>query len=413
MIKIHRLFIFLALLVFMPLTSCVETIPSGSSNIDVNITNEVTNKVVDYQDITITDFEDAVVETTKAIERSVVGVNVKCASIVNINGQLVISEDVCGYGSGVIYKREELPNNQGFKYYVVTNAHVILSDDPSEDIVPYIYDGFEDIEIKATVVGYDEKLDIAVLTYEHTTYIQPVEFGNSDEIEKGSFVLAVGNPRGPEYFSSVTSGIISGSLRFLSFDTDNDNINDFSSTFIQHDAPINPGNSGGGLFTLDGKLIGINKMKLVTTNNVDTDNMGFAIPVNIVKILVEDYIEPGVEVKRPRLGITAIEVRDITPLIMQTNNLLEIPAELYEGTSPYGLYISNTVAPNCSFSNCGIDKDDILLEFDGFKITSLNQISSHMNSLTDYLVGEEVSISYYDRSENVVVKTNVILVPQS
>lgn len=411
MIKIHKLFIFIALLLFFPLTSCMVENPS-ESNVTVNITNEVTNKVVDYTDITITDLENAMVETTKAIERSVVGITVKSASVVNIKGELFISEDVSGYGSAVIYKREELPENKGFKYYVVTNAHVILDDD-NEELIPYIYDGFEDIEIKATIVGYDAKLDIAVLTYEHTTYIQPVEFGNSDEIEKGSIVLAVGNPRGPEYFSTVTSGIISGSLRYLSFDTDNDNINDFSSTFIQHDASINPGNSGGGLFTLDGKLIGINKMKLVTTDNVDTDNMGFAIPVNIVKVLIEDYIEPGVEIKRPRLGITAIEVRDITPLIMQTNNLLSIPEELYAGLSPYGLYISANVAPNCSFSNCGIEKDDILLEFDGFKITSLNQISSHMNSLTDYLVGDEVSISYYDRSENVVVKTNVILVPQS
>lgn len=411
MIKIHKLFIFIALLLFVPLTSCMVENPS-ESNVTVNITNEVTNKVVDYTDITITDLENAMVETTKAIERSVVGITVKSASVVNIKGELFISEDVSGYGSAVIYKREELPENKGFKYYVVTNAHVILDDD-NEELIPYIYDGFEDIEIKATIVGYDAKLDIAVLTYEHTTYIQPVEFGNSDEIEKGSIVLAVGNPRGPEYFSTVTSGIISGSLRYLSFDTDNDNINDFSSTFIQHDASINPGNSGGGLFTLDGKLIGINKMKLVTTDNVDTDNMGFAIPVNIVKVLIEDYIEPGVEIKRPRLGITAIEVRDITPLIMQTNNLLSIPEELYAGLSPYGLYISANVAPNCSFSNCGIEKDDILLEFDGFKITSLNQISSHMNSLTDYLVGDEVSISYYDRSEDVVVKTNVILVPQS
>ena len=410
MIKIHKLFIFLALLVFAPLTACELETPS-ESNIEVNITNEVTNKVVDYTDITITDLENAMVETTKAIERSVVGITVKSASVVNIKGELIISEDVSGYGSGVIYKREELPEKQGFKYYVITNANVILDGD--KELIPYIYDGFEDIEIKSTIVGYDEKLDIAVLTYEHTTYIQPVEFGNSDEIEKGSIVLAVGNPRGPEYFSSVTSGIISGSLRYLSFDTDDDNINDFSSTFIQHDASINPGNSGSGLFTLDGKLIGINKMKLVTTDNVDTDNMGFAIPVNIVKILVEDYIEPGVEIKRPRLGITAIEVRDITPLIMQTNNLLSIPNELYAGLSPYGLYISADVAPNCSFSNSGIEKDDILLEFDGVKITSLNQISSHMNSLTDYLVGDEVSISYYDRSENVVVKTNVILVPQS
>lgn len=409
MIKLHKLFIFLTLLAFIPLTSCTEVTPN-QSNIEVNITNEVTNKVVDYENISITEFQNVLKETTKAIERSVVGVHIKDATIVNINGELLISEDVVGYGSGVIYKREELPNNAGFKYYVVTNAHVVIED--GYNIVPYIFDGFEDIEIKATLLGYDEKLDIAVLTYEHTTLLQPVEFGNSDEIEKGSFVLAVGNPRGPEYYSSVTSGIISGGLRHMNFDTDEDGVNDFTSTFVQHDASINPGNSGGGLFTIDGKLIGINRLKLVSTNNVDTDNMGFAIPSNVVKNVIENHIEPGVKIERPRLGITTIEVRDITPLLMQANNLLPIPDELYMGLSPYGLYVTADVAPNCSLSNSGIEKDDILLEFDGEKITSFIGVSAKMNSLSDYLVGDEVTISYYDRSEDVVVKTSIILVAQ-
>lgn len=407
MIKLHKLFIFLSLLVFVPLSSCVE-VPSKESNIEVNITNEVTNKVVDYENISITEFQNVLKETTKAIERSVVGINAKEATVVNINGELVISEDTVATGSGVIYKREELPDNQGFKYYVVTNAHVL--GDGKENYVHYIYDGFEDIEIKASVVGMDVKLDLAVITYEHTTLLQPVEFANSDEIEKGSFVLAVGNPSGHEYFSSVTSGIISGSIRYMMFDTDSDGINDFSSTFIQHDASINPGNSGGGLFTLDGKLIGINTLKLISSNNIDIDNMGFAIPSNVVKHMIENHIEPGIEIQRPRLGITSIEVRDITPYIMQQNNLLPIPEELYAGLSPYGLYITDNVAPNCSFSNTGIEKDDILLEFNGVKVTSLVQISAKMNSMTDYLVGDEISIAYYDRSENVVVKTTVILI---
>lgn len=407
MTKIRKIFILIAFAFILSLSSCV-TPSTQYTDVKVNVTNEVTNKVVDYTNITITDFENALKETTKAVERSVVGINVKSATLVDYNGQLLLSEDVIGYGSGVIYKREELPNKQGFKYHVVTNAHVIL--DEEEEVAPYIYDGFEDVELKATVVGYDVKLDIAVLTFEHTTYYDPVDFGDSDKIEKGSFVLALGSPKGPQYYASVTQGVISGNIRYLPSDTDDDGINDFNACYIQHDAAINPGNSGGGLFTIDGKLIGINCMKLVSSNSVDVDNIGFAIPVNVVKNIVVNYIEPGVKITRPRLGITTIEVKQLTPLLIQSNELLPIPEEIYNGETPYGVYVTDSVAPNCSLSNSGISKHDIVLEFDGQKIKTFTPIASQMNSLAKYLVGDEVTIKFYDRSENTVKTIIVTLV---
>lgn len=393
-------------------TSSCELYYTGngtSTNVKVEVTNEVTNKVVDYQNITITDFQNAIEETTKAIEKKVLGITLKEKTLVNIGNRLVESEDPIGFGSGVIYKRVELEDGSGFKYYVITNRHVITDETNKNELVVYVYDGFEDVEIKAEIIGYDAKVDLALITFEHTTYYDTIEFANSDEIKKGSFVLAVGNPKGYEYYSSVTLGIISGDIRYFSEDTDEDGINDFLSLYIQHDAAINAGNSGGGLFTLDGKLLGINTLKLVSTNNVDVDNMGFAIPSNVVETIICEYIEKGKEIVRPRLGITTIEVKDLTPAIIQANGLLTIPTGIYETGVPYGLYITEDVTPGFSFSTCGIEKHDILLEFAGEPIRSFNKMSAKLNSLVDFSIGDSVEIKYYDRSADTIVTTTVTL----
>lgn len=384
-----------------------------TGDVTVKITNEVTNKVVDYNNITITDFQNAIEETVAAVERMVVGVTLKEKTYVKMGNQLVESEDAIGLGSGVIYKREELPDGSGFKYYVITNRHVVTDEDNTNELSIYVYDGFDDVEIKAELVGYDEKVDLALITFKHTTYIDTAEFADSDEVKKGSFVIAIGNPRGYEYYSSATLGIVSGGIRYLSEDTDEDGINDFLSLYIQHDAAINSGNSGGGLFTIDGKLLGINSMKLVTVNNVDVDNMGFAIPSNVAKTIITEYIEKGVEIVRPRLGVTSIEVKQLTPAIIQANGLKSVPAKLYPDGIKYGLYVTDDVAPGCTLSGTGLAKDDILLELDGEKIRSMDMMSAKLNSLVDYQIGDEITFVYYDRSADAIVTETAILRAQS
>ena len=403
MTKIRKLFIFIAFIFVLTLSSCV--VPNRHYFV---VTNEVTNKVVDYTNISITEFENAIKETTKAVEKSVITINLKVPSIVDFNGQSVVSEDTIVHGSGVIYKRVELPDKQGFLYYVVTNSHVLL--DQTEEVIPYVYDGFEDVEMKASIIGCDPKMDIGVITFESTRFYDYVEFGDSDKLEKGSFVIAIGSPKGPEFYATVTQGVISGTLRYDGSDTDDDGIEDFVTPYVQHDAAINPGNSGGGLFTIDGKLVGINSMKFISTTGNGVENFNFAIPSNVVKNIVENYLEKHIKITRPRLGITSVEVRELTPLKLQSNDLKPIPEEIYNGETPYGLYVTNPVSPNCSFSNCGIDMHDILLEFDGIKINSMTPIAGTINSLSKYLVGDEVSIKYYDRSENVIKTAIVTLV---
>ncbi len=381
---------------------------STTNNVTNNITNEITNKVVNYEDIKITDLENAVEETVKRVENAVIGVILKQVSTVSGN---VTSEDNYGIGSGVIYKRVENYNGEtltGYTYYAITNRHVVTDEDgklKGESKV-YVYLGFHDLELEAKVIAYDDKDDLACITFNSNIFIQPVEFADSDQIKKGSFVIAVGNPEGFDYYGSVTFGVVSGPLRYISADTDGDGTKDFYGKYIQHDASINPGNSGGGLFTLDGKLIGINTLK-ISSNNVD--NMGFAIPSNEVKLVVTEYLEKNIKIVRPRLGISGTTVRDLTPATISQLGLKSIPTSIYEaGEAAYGIYIRD-VTSGGTMSSTTITADDILLTFDGVKLKNMSTLSAMLNTLTDYKVGSSVKITYYDRSENKVVETNIVL----
>ncbi len=368
------------------------------------ITNEITNKVVTYEDLNVLDLENAIQTVAEKVENSVVGVVLK--QISKLDGGNV-SEDALAYGSGVIYKL--IPNMDGEKivsytYFVATNRHIVTNDGKStgENTSIYVYLGQEDLEIEARLVSYDVKVDLACLTFESTIYVQPAEFGDCNSLKKGSIVLAVGNPEGFDYYGSVTLGIISSPLRYIASDTNNDGINDFYGRYIQHDAAINPGNSGGGLFTLDGKLVGINTMKLVSDK---IDNMGFALTSNEVKDLLEQYLEIGKTIERPRLGITSLMVRTLTPAIIAANDLKEIPDIYPDNTKPYGLYIS-AISVGGSCYNTDLRVDDIILEFNGTKIKNSADISMMLQSS---YVGSEVKIKYYSRSNREIRETTIIL----
>lgn len=391
------------------LSSCTwSNNTQNTQGVTNEVTNKITNEVVNYENVTIDDLESCITHTAKMLENSVVGVTLMAEHTVFVNGRTVVSEDTESIGSGVIYKRVENKNASGqlvdYTYYVVTNRHVITGSSTANTYKIYVYLGYEYQEIECEIVGQDEKVDIAVIKFDHTTLIQPVEFGNSDEVQKGQFAIAIGNPDGYDYYGSVTFGIISGELRYLNDDTDDDGVNDFCSMFIQHDVAINPGNSGGGLFTIDGKLIGINTLKIVD----DTiDNMGFAIPINEVKNLIENYIEPGIQIERPRLGITGMEVSDMSNAVIAQNNLKELP-DIYEGIRKYGIYVVSVTA-NSTIAQTGIVADDIILEFDGIKINNMSELTAKLNSATTYKVGTKVSITYYSRKLGKIVTEDVIL----
>jgi serine protease Do len=198
-------------------------------------------------------------------------------------------------GSGVIYKQDMNPlEGQPHTYYVVTNHHVIENYESLE--IVYEKNGllfdipFEDI----TFLGSDASLDVAVLTFTSAKNFTPIEFADSYDLALGELVFAVGNPLGFTYYGTATMGIVSGTSRFMSS-------GEFSSTVIQHDASISPGNSGGALLDINGKLIGINHMKI---DQAQAANIGFAIPSNTVERAIDEIEDIG-EVIRPFLGISS------------------------------------------------------------------------------------------------------------
>lgn len=381
-------------------------VPNNSgNNITNNVTNEITNKVVEYENIKVEDLQTAINEAINKVENAVIGVTCK----EEMTSGLVTSDVPASLGSGVIYKREEIKTNgvvSSYKYYVITNRHVILDEDGKNTYHVYAYLGEEDMEISATIVGYDTKVDIAVITFEHTKYIQPVSIADSDEIKQGDFVIAMGNPDGYDYYGSATFGIVSGEKRYLSSDTDDDGVDDFYSSFIQHDVAINPGNSGGGLFNIYGELVGVNTLKLVSS---DIEGMGFAIPSNVVDLIVTEYLEPGIEIKRAKLGVLGVEVRGLTDYSIETSNgeFLPLP-NIYNGETRYGIYVTE-IHKNTTLYNSGIKAHDIILSVGGVKCTRTYVINAALNSLVDFQVGDQVEIEYYSRDTNSIKKITVTL----
>jgi len=174
-------------------------------------------------------------------------------------------------GSGVVYRDDAVA---GY-YYLVTNEHVV---DGGDNFRVVFADGSE---TTAELLGADPVVDIAVLRFAASgapATIVPSTLGDSDDVSTGMIVLACGNPRGYDFYGSLTMGVVAG--------TDRDVAGDGVVLYIQHDASINSGNSGGPLYGLDGRVIGINVSKFATT---DIEGMGFAIPINAVKSVIAAF----------------------------------------------------------------------------------------------------------------------------
>lgn len=285
-------------------------------------------------------------------------------------------EVLYGIGSGIIYKRQAVLNNgeisneeniskdeiKYYKYYVVTNKHVVLNNNSLK-----VYCTQDDYEIDATLIQYDTKIDLAVLTFEAKAYFPTAKFADSSEIKRGEFCIALGHPFGYELANTSTFGIISHENRHISDDTDNDGVNDWDAKYIQHDAAINEGNSGGPLINLKGEVIGINSLKISSTK---TENMGFAIPSNTVLELIE-YLEKGIQPERPTLGVQALEVKSI--IISET--LLEkypIPNGI-----TYGIYISEVTSGEVA-DKAGVKANDIILSLNGVEIYYTYMLSEEL-----------------------------------
>jgi serine protease Do len=190
-----------------------------------------------------------------------------------------------GLGSGVIVR------SNGDTFYVVTNYHVVQD---ADQIGVVLHD---EREFEASLVGGDERTDLALLEFTSSDGIPVIELGDSDDVRVGQWAIAVGNPYGFE--SSVTAGIISAVGRTAQPGTP---IGGFTE-YIQTDAAINPGNSGGALVDLDGRLVGVNAW--IASQSGGSAGIGFAIPVNVVAGAIDDFIEEG-RIIYGWLGVTVI-----------------------------------------------------------------------------------------------------------
>lgn len=197
-----------------------------------------------------------------------------------------------GMGSGIIIREDG---------YIVTNAHVV---EGAKGITVQLGDG---TSYEGRLVGSDSKTDLAVVKVDAEN-LPAATFGNSDQVKMGEKVLAIGNPQSMDFAGSVTQGIVSGLNRQITAGGQNGTTVTHYTNLIQTDAAINPGNSGGALVNEYGQVIGINSAKVIATG---AEGMGFAIPSNEVKPIVDDLIAYGRVTGRVRLGIYATEVDEV------------------------------------------------------------------------------------------------------
>lgn len=262
---------------------------------------------------------------------------------------------LAGSGSGVIYKKV------GQNVYVITNHHVI---DGAESI-EVIYSNGE--SVKAELVGSDRYGDIAVLRMKVNFDVSVFKTGDSDLLDAGETVLAVGSPLGIEYAGTVTQGIVSAPKRTVSTDLNNDGKDDWDMNVIQTDAAINPGNSGGALVNAVGELVGITSMKYAAEA---VEGMGFALPINDAVRLVEEIISTG-KVSRPTLGISGLSLDGYSSY--------ELYMYRIETNLNKGIYVAN-VQVGSAASLAGIKAGDVITKFDGEDIDSYKDFLTKLYS---------------------------------
>lgn len=283
------------------------------------------------------------------------------------------SKEFKGTGTGVIISENG---------YIVTNAHVIYDSEYYEageaDSVSVILDN--DKTYEAEIVGYDVDCDLAVLKIDETG-LTAAEFGNSDELNLGESVIAIGNPLGFELMNTVTGGMISGLHRHIT-------INEKSMTLIQTDAAINSGNSGGPLINKYGQVIGINSSKMSSSygsSEASIEGIGFAIPSNVTASIVDDLMKYGYVTSKPQLGISC---HDVTEAVSKMYNL------------PVGVYVSETKEGSAA-EKAGIKQGDIIVAINGKKVKTYDELSAEKNL---YSAGDTVEITFIRNGDEKTVE---------
>ena len=355
--------------------------PDIKNSLVNNSANESTNSadfqatnsgVVDY--VSLNNYSDTAVFAASKVLPSIVGIKVEYTVTSNfIPGMSQLAQ---AEGSGIIISDDG---------YILTNNHIINSTDSSiyyevsnaAKVFVYLFN--DETPYEAKIIGTDEETDLAVIKIEKND-LTAAELGDSSSIKIGEFAMAIGNPLGMG--SSVTSGIISAVDRTV----DADNGNTF--TLIQTDAAINSGNSGGALVNAEGKVIGINTLKLSGTG---IEGMGFAIPINDTIQIYKDLIDHG-KVLRPYIGIGGID-------------LDEASANYYK--LPTGIYIKQ-IFSNSPASLSDLKTGDIITAINGTTVKTMKELNDIKDSKK---IGDEITLDVYRNGETKQIKLTLLEKP--
>ncbi|TZE81379.1 PDZ domain-containing protein [Calorimonas adulescens] len=328
-------------------------------------------------DVTIP--EDSVSDLISSVAEKVspAVVSVSNMALVNSNFQIKYVEQ--GSGTGVIFDKNG---------YIVTNNHVV---EGAKRIEVGLTNGKK---VVAKLIGTDSKTDLAVLKIDETN-LPVATFGDSDKIKVGQLAIAIGNPLGEQYAGTVTAGIISGINRVL-------NVGDTKLKLIQTDAAINPGNSGGPLVNSKGEVIGITSVKLVSTGGSSNpfdifgfgtpsgnpvEGMGFAIPINDAKPIINQLIKNGY-VERPLMGVAVQEISSDD-------------AKIYN--LPVGLYVAQ-VQPGGPAETAGIMPGDVITAVDGKNVTTLDELQQ---IIYQHKVGDTITVTVVRNGKSMNMKVKL------
>lgn len=305
--------------------------------------------------ISLANYSGTAIDVASKVQPSIVGIQIEYSVTNFMFGGY--SSNATASGSGIIISEDG---------YILTNNHVVSSSSNSsyysmseaQKITVKLYNSNETYEAK--IVGSDSQTDLAIIKID-ATGLTAAELGDSNSVKVGEFAMAIGNPLGLD--SSVTCGIVSAINREVTDEDGNKYI------AIQTDAAINSGNSGGALVNSEGKVVGINTLKLSGTG---IEGMGFAIPINSTTDISSQLIQYS-KVKRPYIGISGM---DLTESTAKANKLV------------VGIYVK-AVDDFSAGEKAGIRIGDVIIEADGRKITKMDELNEIKNS---HQIGDELKI---------------------